>query len=85
MVLIVEPDRQSGVDPRAVGATLDLTPAESRVACWLAEGMTVGQIAAHTGRRTRSVYWILGQIYTKLGVHRQVDLVRLVLATVDFA
>ncbi|MYJ24582.1 MAG: DNA-binding response regulator, partial [Holophagales bacterium] len=59
--------------------------AESRVATWLAEGKTVTEIAADTGRQRRSVYWLLEQIYAKLGVRRQVDLVRLVLSVTEFA
>ena len=65
-------------------AALGLTRAETEVAVWLAEGRTVGEIAAATGRQKRSIYWLLEQIYAKLGVRRQVDLVRLVLAATEF-
>lgn len=84
LVLIVDPDRRFSIDPGIVAATLGLTAAESRVACWLAEGLTVREIAAATGRQKRSVYWHLEQMFAKLGVRRQVDLVRLVLAVADF-
>ncbi|MXX76289.1 MAG: helix-turn-helix transcriptional regulator [Holophagales bacterium] len=83
LVLIVEPGRPTNVDAGLVATALGLTPAESTVASRLAEGMTVGEIAEATGRRERSVYWLLGRIYAKLGIRRQVDLVRLVLASTE--
>ena len=85
VVLIVEPSHGGRIDPKVVASTLGLTSAESRVATWLAEGKTVTEIAADTGRQRRSVYWLLEQIYAKLGVRRQVDLVRLVLSVTEFA
>ena len=83
LVLIVDTDRPSGIDRRVVARTLGLTQAESEVASKLAEGMTVDQIAGATGRKRRSVYWLLERIYAKLGVRRQVDLVRQVLTVSD--
>lgn len=84
VVLIVDPWRPPRIGVDHVAAVLGLTRAESKVACWLAEGKTVGEIAASTGRQKRTIYWLLEQIYAKLGVRRQVDLVRLVLAAADF-
>ncbi len=83
LVLIVDPWVSPRIDSGHVAAAFGFTPAESEVACWLAEGKTVGEIAASTGRQRRSVYWLLEQIYSKLGVGRQVDLVRLVLAALE--
>lgn len=85
LILIVDPWLPLTVDVGHVTAVLGLTPAESEVAAWLAEGKTVGEIAANTGRQKRSIYWHLEQIYAKLGVRRQVDLVRVVLAASEFA
>ncbi len=85
LVLIVDPSLPPPIDPRHVATAFGLTPAESEVACWLAQGKSVAEIAASTGRQRRSVYWLLEQIYAKLGVRRQVDLVRLVLAATEFA
>ncbi len=85
LVLIVDPSLPPRIDPRYVATAFDLTPAESEVACWLAQGKSVAEIAASTGRQKRTVYWLLEQIYAKLGVRRQVDLVRLVLAATEFA
>lgn len=79
VVLVVdrEPAR---VDPEFVGAVLGLTPAESRVAVLLAEGRTVRDIAASTGRTEKTVRWHVRQIFEKRGISRQADLVRQVLS-----
>jgi len=84
VVLIVEPGRTLRVDPDLVSAILGLTPAESRVAVRLAEGESVRDIAEATQHTTGSVYWHLKQIYQKLLISRQVDLVRLVLSVAEF-
>ena len=83
-MLLVEPGRQSHIDPGLVAETLGLTPAESQVAIWLAKGKTVREIAVETKRQERSIHWHLQQIYYKLGISRQADLVRLVLSVVEF-
>ena len=80
LVLIAEPGRQSRVRPDLVATILGLTPAESKVAVWLAEGRSVRDIAEATGRTERAVYWHLQQIYQKQSISRQADLVRLVLS-----
>ena len=85
LVLLVEPGQQSCIDPSLVAETLGLTPAESQVAVWLAEGKTVREIAVETGRQERSIHWHLRQIYHKQGLSRQADLVRLVLSLAEFA
>ena len=85
LVLIVEPGRQTRIDPGLVATTLGLTPAESEVAVWLAEGRTVRDIAVATGRKESTVYWHLRQICSKLAISRQADLVRLVLSIAEFS
>lgn len=85
LVLLVEPDRPPRIDPGLVAATLGLTPAESHVATQLAEGRTVRDIAATTGRQEGSIHWLLRRIYTKQGISRQADLVRLVLSIAELA
>ena len=60
-----------------------LTPGESRVAAMLAQGKTVREIALATGRQKSAVYWLLRQTYPKLGISRQVDLVRMVLSLAE--
>ena len=84
LVMLVEPGRQSRIDPSLVAETLGLTPAESQIAVWLTEGKTVREIAVETGRQERSIHWHLQQIYHKLDISRQADLVRLALSVVEF-
>ena len=85
VVLIVEPGRQHRVSPDLVATTLQLTPTESRVAVWLAEGKSVRDIAEATGHTDRTIYWHLRQIYQKQSISRQVDLVRRVLSLAELA
>ena len=80
LVLIAEPGHGSRIDPALVAETLGLTPVESQLAVWLAEGKTVREIAVATGRTEGSLYWYLNKIYHKQGIGRQADLVRLVLS-----
>ena len=84
LVLLSEPGARFRINPRVVAATLGLTLVESQIAAWLAEGRTVREIAAATGRTPGAVYWSLNQIYRKQGLTRQVDLVRLVLSLAAF-
>ena len=85
LVLLVEPGNRPRIDPNLVATTLGLTPAESRIAVWLTEGRTVREIATATGRRESSIHWHLRQMYLKLDISRQADLVRLVLSVAEFA
>ena len=78
VVLLVEPETRMTSDPELVGSALGLTAAESRVAVMLAEGCTLRDIAAATGRSTGTVRWHLQQIFEKNGISRQVELVQLV-------
>ena len=84
LVLMVEPGRWPRIDPGLVATTLGLTPAESQVAVWLAEGKSAGEMATATGLTKGAIYWHLKQIYRKLPISRQVDLVRLVLSIAEF-
>ena len=84
LVLIVEPGRHPRLDPDVVARTLGLTPAESQVAVWLADGKSVRDMATATGLTEGAIYWHLKQIYQKLPISRQVDLVRLVLSIAEF-
>ena len=80
LVLLVEPGQASRIDPALVAATLGLTPVESQIAAWVAEGKTVREIAVALEYTERSVRWYLHQVYHKQGLSGQVDLVRLVLS-----
>ena len=78
VVLLVEPETRISSDPELVGAALGLTAAESRVAIMLAEGCTLRDIAASTGRTTGTVRWHLQRIFEKNDISRQVELVQFV-------
>ena len=80
LVLIVEPGRQHRINPELVATALELTPAETQVAVWLAEGNSVGDMAEATGHTKAAIYWHLQRIYQKHSISRQADLVRLVLS-----
>ena len=80
LVLVVDPGSGPRIDPGSLATTLGLTAAESQVAAMLSEGKTVRHIAVAMSRQEGAVYWLLQQIYKKLGISRQVDLVRLVLS-----
>ena len=79
IVLMVD-DAPTRIDPALVEAAFGFTPAESRVAVLLAEGRTVRDIAAVTGRTERTVRWHIQQAFDKLGISRQVELVLQVLS-----
>ena len=83
LVLIVEPGRQHRINPDLVATTLELTPAETQVAVWLAEGKSVRDMAEATGLTKAAIYWHLQRIYQKHSISRQADLVRLVLSLIE--
>ena len=80
LVLVVDPASRFRIDPAIAGATLGLTGMESQVAVLLAEGRSVAQIAAAMGRKESTIRTHVKHIFVKLGLSRQVDLVRLVLS-----
>ena len=67
----------------AWASLLGLTPRESHLALALAEGRTVQDVARETGRSVNTVRWHLQHIYTKLGLSRQAEVVRVVTALAD--
>ena len=83
LVLIVEPGRQPRLDPGVVAATLGITAAESQIAVWLTEGQSVHAIAAATGRAVTTIHYHLHQMYKKLKLSRQTDVIRLVLSLAE--
>ena len=80
LVLVVSPRNWARVEPALVEAVLGLTPAEAEIAVSLAEGRTVRQIAAATGRQYSTVRTHLKHMFTKLGVSRQFEVAQAVLA-----
>ena len=83
LLLVVDPADRAVVDPMFVTSALGLTLAEGHIAVSLAQGKSVRDLAIETGRSEGTVRWHIKRIHTKLGISRQVDLVRLVLALAD--
>jgi DNA-binding CsgD family transcriptional regulator len=73
------PDSPPIVDSNLLAAAFDLTPAECRVACHIAEGRTPKEIAGKIGVQHDTVRKQLQAIYQKTATNRQVDLIRLLL------
>ena len=78
LVLVVDPYSQLPVDRALVETTLDLSPAESRIAVLLAGGNTVREVALATGRSVNTVRWHIRQIFQKHGLSRLDQLGQLV-------
>ena len=85
LVLVVDPARRPQVDPVLVARVLNLTTGQGQVAALLAQGLSIRDIAAATGRQENTIYKHLKEAYKKLGISRQADLARLVLATARFS
>ncbi|MYA18140.1 MAG: helix-turn-helix transcriptional regulator [Gammaproteobacteria bacterium] len=78
LVLVPNAVQATDVDVAAVVETLRFTRAESQVAVLLAQGMSVREVAATTGRRVSTVRSHVKHMFTKHGLARQADLVLLV-------
>ena len=83
LLLIIDSKQQTRIEPALVGPALGLTPTEAEVAVMLAEGHAVRDIAGKTGRGKNTVRWHIMNIFNKVGVSRQVELVRLVSAVAE--
>lgn len=84
LVLAVEPKKPARIDRRVLRTTLGLTPGESEIAALLAEGLSVNDIVTTRGHGMHAVRWHVKQSLGKLGVSRQMDLVRIVQAVGGF-
>ena len=85
LVLVAGTGATQRLDVDQVGRAFGLTPTESRVAVGLAEGRTVPDIAAQSGRAVGTVRSQLKSVHRKLGVSHRADLVRLVLSVSERA
>ena len=75
MVLIVNPDWQTPSE-HSVSAFFGLSPAESRLAAALMQGRKLAGIARDSGVEVTTLRTQLSSILRKVGVERQVDLMR---------
>ena len=78
LVLVVDPAGMVDINPGVVAAALDLTWMQSRVAVLLAQGMSVPEIAAATGRKESTIRSHVKHAFARHGLTRQAELVRLV-------
>lgn len=79
MLIFFHPASAPVVDDELLAAAFDLTPAECRVAHWLAEGQSLKEIAERVGVQHDTVRKQLQSIYQKTSTNRQPDLIRLLL------
>lgn len=79
MLLFYHPASASPIDGSLLYAVFGLSPAESRIARLLAEGLTLKEIAEAQGTQHDTVRKQLRSIYQKTATNRQPDLVRLLL------
>ena len=80
LVLVADPAGGTRIDPAVAEAALGLTGMESRVAVLLAEGMSVREVAAATGRGESTIRSHVKHMFARHGLSRQAELVRLVLS-----
>lgn len=83
LVLVVEPGRRTCLDAELVASALGLTATESEVAVALAAGKSVTDIANEKGQKVSTARFHVKRIHSKLGLTRQMDLIRLVLSLGD--
>ena len=85
LVLLTSPRASPAAAPAIdrLQTGLGLTAAEGEVVASLAEGRSVRTIAEQSHRAEATVRWHIKRIKEKLGVSRQVDLVRLALSVAD--
>ena len=68
------------MDPAVAASVLGLTPAESRVALGVASARTVAGTAHALGCAENTVNTHLKRVYRKLGLRKQIELVRWVMS-----
>jgi DNA-binding NarL/FixJ family response regulator len=85
VLLVSDPERQSVPSVATVGKLFDLTEAEARLALALAAGQRIEEAAVSLGITLSSARTYLKHVFGKVGVSRQTELVRLVLAAPTLA
>lgn len=75
-----DPDASLNCSADTLHALYELTPAEAGVAIALANGQSPAQISSANGVSIETVRTQLKNIYTKMGVNKQQDVIRLLLA-----
>jgi DNA-binding CsgD family transcriptional regulator len=78
-VFITDPEEGAALDSRALHELFGLTPAEIRLCIALVQGKTVEEYAHDAGISSNTARTHVKRIYSKTGVRRQSELVRLLL------
>lgn len=78
-VLILDPARRNMPEPGEIAAALNLTPSEARIVHGLAEGDNMEEAAKRAGVSLSTARSYLKTVFSKTGVSRQAELVRLTL------
>jgi DNA-binding CsgD family transcriptional regulator len=79
MVIVVDPEPRTVPDEECIRAVLGVTPAEARLAHALATGLRLEEAACRIGVSLNTARTRLKTIFDKTNVHRQVDLMLLIL------
>lgn len=79
LVFVTDPEKTELPDSHILQSLYALTPAEARVACLLAQGKDVKDIADEAAIHENSVRVQLKKIFDKTGARRQAELVKLIL------
>jgi DNA-binding CsgD family transcriptional regulator len=77
LATLFDPRQVSSLDAFALSNMFHLTPSEAKVAAQIAEGMEPDKIAGANGTRVSTVRTQLSNVLAKLGVERQVEVVRI--------
>ncbi|MDW6023101.1 helix-turn-helix transcriptional regulator [Mesorhizobium sp. BAC0120] len=77
VLVLIDPAHPPRSNAQAVGPAFDLTAAEHRIFAGIAAGQTLREIADNAGISYQTARVQLRRVFTKTGVNRQADLVRL--------
>jgi DNA-binding CsgD family transcriptional regulator len=77
VLVLIDPGHSPRSNAQAVGSAFDLTAAEHRIFAGIAAGQTLREIADNAGISYQTARVQLRRVFTKTGVNRQADLVRL--------
>lgn len=81
VVFVTDPERRERVPDDLLRGIYGLTPAEARLACLLAAGLTLDEAARELGTARGTVRVHLERVFRKTGTNRQPDLIRLLLTS----
>ncbi len=85
IVFVSDPERGGNISAEALARLYHLSPAQARVAANLAQGKRVKDIAEKFGLSEGTVRNEMKQVFQKTGVHRQSELVHVLLSGVLFS